>query len=190
MTEPAFAALLHALDPGGSPAAAGERYQSLHRRLTMFFAARHCEAASADLADTAIDRLARRVAEGAPLSVSIESYALGIARNVAREQWKKPAPADVNWNGVAAPPVTAPEGDGHALRCLDECLAALPASLRDSLLRFYVDSGAAKIENRQRLAAELGLDANALRVRMHRARVKLEACVSRCLGNDSPGRTI
>lgn len=191
MTEPALAALLRALHPTDN-AAAGERYQTLRRKLMMFFAARHCEAAAPDLADVAIDRLARRLAEGAPIDASIESFALGIARNVAREEWKRPVPADVNWSAIAAPSSAPPEED-PALRCLDECLAALPASSRESLHRFYTDSGAAKIENRQRLAAELGIDANALRVRMHRARVKLEACVSRCLnagGNDLPRRTM
>jgi hypothetical protein len=38
-----------------------------------------------------------------------------------------------------------------------------------------------KIENRKKLAASEGLSAEALRLKVHRLREKLEACVSTCV---------
>jgi DNA-directed RNA polymerase specialized sigma24 family protein len=163
--------------------AAGERYEAIRRRLLIFFAARHCVPAE-DFADEVLDRTARRVSEGVSIQPSIESFVLGVARNVVREQWKKPGSAvgDVDWNRVAARP---PEEENADLACLEDCLGELAPQSRKWIERFYSEEGSEKIRLRQRLAEELGIDANALRVRMHRIRAKLEACVRACRGQGS-----
>ena len=179
---------------GSDREAAGERYEAIRRRLLIFFAARHCAPAE-DFADETLDRTARRVAEGVTIEPSVESFVLGIARNVVREQWKKKAgsPAsmvgDVDWSRVAARDETGPGNENPDLVCLEDCLGELAPQSRNWIERFYSEEGSAKIRLRQRLAEELGIDANALRVRMHRIRAKLEACVRECRrnrgGNDS-----
>jgi DNA-directed RNA polymerase specialized sigma24 family protein len=159
----------------------GERYEQLRRRLVVFFAARRCAAAE-DLVDVSLDRAAKRIAEGVQLEVSVESYVLGVARNVAREEWKKPVVVEMDWGRGAAVQVDS----DPRVECLEECLKALPEESRKSIERFYESRGAAKIRGRQELAAELGLDVNALRVRMHRVRAKLEICVGECCdGNEA-----
>jgi DNA-directed RNA polymerase specialized sigma24 family protein len=174
--------------------AAGERYEAIRRRLLIFFAARHCAPAE-DFADETLDRTARRVAEGVTIQPSIESFVLGVARNVVREQWKKSgaSPAamvgDVDWSRVAARDASNALEENPDLVCLEDCLGELAPQSRSWIERFYSEEGSAKIRLRQRLADELGIDANALRVRMHRIRAKLEACMRACRGrrngNDS-----
>jgi DNA-directed RNA polymerase specialized sigma24 family protein len=174
LNERAFASLLSVLGPDST--AAGERYELLRQRLLYFFGVRHAPHAEEQV-DEVMDRLARRLAEGATVSPSVEAFALGVARNVARESWKRP-------RGVALPiHLTERDSGGDvadAMRCLEECLEALDAQSRRSILRFYRGDGAEKIRERQALAEELGVDANALRVRMHRIRLRLEKCVEEC----------
>jgi DNA-directed RNA polymerase specialized sigma24 family protein len=173
-----FDGLLAALDPDRT--AAGERYERLRRRLLMFFAARRVPMGEV-CADETLDRAARRLAEGVAVEPTVESYVLGIARNVAREEWKKPRAAEVDWNRVPAVDRAADErGD-----CLERCLAELAPQARGWIGRFYEGRGADRIRRRQGLAEELGIDTNALRVRMHRIRAKLEECLRGCLGNES-----
>ena len=59
---------------------------------------------------------------------------------------------------------------------LDRCLGQLPEGARALLLRYHA-TGAERIAGRKRLADELGIALNALRIRMHRLRVTLEACL-------------
>lgn len=179
--EAAFTRLLQALAPDRD--SAGQRYEQLRQRLLYFFGVRHVTHAE-EHADEVIDRLARRLAEGAEVSPSIEAFALGIARNLEREQWKKPQTVDLPWHLPDKP--NAAE-ISPAVECLEQCLESLDEASRRSILRFYRAEGAVKIRQRQALAEELGIEANALRVRMHRLRARLEKCVAACQAcNESP----
>ncbi len=172
---------------GPDPEQAELRFAQLRQRLIYFFAARRLPFAE-DLADEAIERCARRVSEGAPLQSTVEAFALGIARNLEREQWKRPAPASLPAHLAA--PASSPEVSILS-QCLDECLQQLSTSERSSILRFYSATGGEKIRQRQLLAAELQVDANALRVRMYRLRQRLESCVRACSGcNETTRGTI
>jgi hypothetical protein len=52
---------------------------------------------------------------------------------------------------------------------------------RRLIVDYYRQTGQAKIENRKRLAADLSIDMNMLRVRTRRIRARLEDCVRRCV---------
>lgn len=186
LTAAELEALLRALAP--DRAEAGQRYEALRRRLLIVFAARHSGSDTAALADEVLDRVARRLNEGIPIETSVEAYVLGVARNVAREQARIPRAETPLPAHLAA---VAPEPEDPAHDCLERCLAGLQPSPRAWVLRFYTGSGSAKIAERSRLARELGLEPNALRVRMFRLRSTLEACLESCLsaaGNESGGR--
>jgi DNA-directed RNA polymerase specialized sigma24 family protein len=72
--------------------------------------------------------------------------------------------------------------DDEARRtCLDRCLQVLPEENRDLIIGYYDDERGRKIERRKRLAARFGIPLNALRIRAHRIRVSLEACVRECV---------
>jgi DNA-directed RNA polymerase specialized sigma24 family protein len=88
-------------------------------------------------------------------------------------------PKEVPYDSVPEP-VIQPDDD-LARECLRQCLAKLPADQRDLVLDYHVNSKRAKIELHRKMAEELGLSTNALRLRTHRIRMGLEKCVLACL---------
>jgi DNA-directed RNA polymerase specialized sigma24 family protein len=67
------------------------------------------------------------------------------------------------------------------IECLRQCLSTLPQKSRELITQYYEDDGSAKIKRRKELAARLGMQLNALRIRACRVREKLEQCMGRCL---------
>ena len=175
----AFEALLARLRADGGEALA---YEALRRRLIQFFRL-HVPAEADDLADVSLDRLARKIHEGTEVA-SVPSYALGIARMVlheshARSARRRAAADDPTWIAVDD------ETDGEteaALAALSACLDASGGESRGLMLAYYGADGAARIAERQRLAAERGISLNALRNRALRLREALEECVKARMG--------
>jgi len=171
-----FDALLRRLAADGDDAIA---YESLRRRLIQFFRL-HDPANADDLADTALDRLARRIHEGTEV-ISVPSYALGIARMVLHEARARAARQHL----AQADPTLVPEPEDaddaasaeRLLVALRSCLDAAGAAARDLILTYYGDDGAGRIATRQKLAVECGISLNALRNRALRLREALETCV-------------
>ena len=64
----------------------------------------------------------------------------------------------------------------------------LPPDGRDLILKYYVDEGRTRIDNRRRLAQAFGISENALRSRAQRLRDGLECCITDCLGGSALGR--
>lgn len=154
---------------------AGARYEKIRRRLILICASRGCREAE-ERADEAIRRVTRKVSgidENWDGNDPV-SYFLAVLDFVLKEHWRrKPLPPP--------PPPPAPPEEEAAYRCLDACLARLPHAQRELVLRYYQDDQRAKIEHRKRLADELGIALNALRIRVHRIRLALEKCVRACL---------
>jgi DNA-directed RNA polymerase specialized sigma24 family protein len=171
LTPGALDRLLRQLAP--DPEEAGQEYERLRRRLIHFFERRRC-AAPDDLADQALDRLARRLDEGAEVR-DAAAFLHGIAMRVWQESWRSP-PAG------AIPMASGPDEEAERQdRCLGECLSQLETGDRDVLLRYYDGDRRQRIEGRSRLAAELAVSPNALRIRTHHLRQRLESCVRACL---------
>lgn len=171
---------------------AGERYETIRRALVKFF---ECKGGRfpEEMADETLDRVARRLAEGETIRASDPAaYVHGVARNVLRGDWTQRQRAVAR---AAAEPEDGPPDENEAARterrlaCLDRCLAALPPETRQLVLRYYVDERRAKIDGRRALAESLGIGQNALRIRMHRIRARLESCVRACLGGETEGET-
>jgi DNA-directed RNA polymerase specialized sigma24 family protein len=176
----AFARLLAGLHP--DPAAAAVEYEGLRRTLVRFFDWRGVFTADA-AADDTLDRLARRLVDGEPVA-DLRAYALGIARLVALEHHRRPdarhEPLDERARQFAAPVAAGPEPP--RLMCFDRCSGELAADARELIVTYYVESGRARIDARARLARELALTPNALRLRAQRIRDRLESCIRDCLG--------
>lgn len=185
LTPEGFEALLAQLDPDRERA--GELYETIRRKLVRLFEWRGC-ASPEDLADETINRVARRLGEGIELrSNDPYGYFCGVAHLVYKELLRRAsreqrALASGDW-----PPACAEEEPSDVrLDCLRRCLAQLPADQRDLILRYYhgkSDQGEGNIRNRQELARESGIEMNALRIRVHRVRRKLESCVHACLSH-------
>jgi DNA-directed RNA polymerase specialized sigma24 family protein len=173
-----FEALMRRLRSEGGD---GLAYETLRRRLIRFFRL-HVPAEADDLADVALDRLARRLHDGTEVA-SVPSYALGIARMVLHEAHARGARRRV----AEADPTLAPQADdaelGAAneavLAALSSCLDEAGAPARALILDYYRADGAERIAIRQRLAVDLSISLNALRNRALRLREILEDCVRR-----------
>lgn len=168
---------------------AGERYESIRRALVKFF---ECKGGRfpEELADETLDRVARRLAEGEQIRVSDPAaYIHGVARNVLRSDWAQRQRV-VQKAATPAEQPTDVEDASRAerrLACLDRCLSALPPETRQLVLRYYEDERRAKIDGRRALSESLGIGLNALRIRVHRVRARLESCVRACLAGETEG---
>jgi DNA-directed RNA polymerase specialized sigma24 family protein len=186
LTAETFDILLAQLDPDRERA--GELYETIRRKLVRLFEWRGC-ASPEDLADETINRVARRLAEGVELrSNDPYGYFCGVAHLVYKEVLRRASREQRALAGGDWPPTTLEEEEpsDHRLECLRRCLAELPPDQRDLVLRYYQGKsarGESNIRNRQQLASEAGIPMNALRIRVHRVRRKLESCVHACLSH-------
>ena len=181
LTEQGLSALLALFD--ADPARAAAHYEALRARLVRFFVWKGVLTPE-DCADETIDRVARRLAGGEEIWANEPTrYFHGVARNVLREHWareEREARHRALWprDALAQPP----EASDATEQCLHRCLEALAPETRCLALEYYEGTGSGRIAGRQAMAARLGVPVAALRVRMHRLRLRLEACASRCLG--------
>jgi DNA-directed RNA polymerase specialized sigma24 family protein len=184
VTQAAFDRLLQQLDPDRERA--GEVYEQIRNKLTKFFQWRGC-ATPEDYADRTIDRVARRVGEGAEFQTqNVYVFFHGVAINVLREHWKEVQKADVKPLDEVQPPQaadTAPETEQkeRKLECLDGCVQRLPANQLVLITEYHQGEGGAKIARRNELAKQLNIPLNALRIRAYRIRGELETCISECV---------
>lgn len=176
-----FDALLSRL--GSDRERAGEVYERIRRKLIRLFEWRKCELPE-DLADETINRVARRIAEGVELPANDPfPYFQGVAHHLAQESWRR---ADRQRRAVesrtwpaAVPPAGAEETQDPRADCVRRCLEKLPGPQKALLAHYYLREDCA--ESRQALCRDLGISMNALRIRVHRVRRKLEALMDDCL---------
>jgi DNA-directed RNA polymerase specialized sigma24 family protein len=188
LTPESFDRLLAQLDPDREKA--GERYEVIRRKLIRLFEWRGC-ATPEDLADEAINRVARRMAEGVELHAADPyGYFCGVAHLVFKEFLRRSSREQKALDGSGeallptALPVVADEEPGDArLDCLRRCLANLAPDQRELVLRYH--QGESNIRTRKALSEELGIPMNALRIRVHRVRRKIESCLDECLRRSS-----
>lgn len=178
LTQNAFDALLRAFDAEDRERA-GEKYLRLRMNLVRFFEGRGAGERADEAADEVCNRLARKIEAGETFE-NVNQYAYGVARMVALELHKTLRRQEI-LHEYAAPEIASPdETEEERLKCLSRCLAELPADNRRLIIAYYRGERREKIENRQKLADELGIPNNALRNRAVRLRDKLEACIEKC----------
>lgn len=167
----------------GGVATDGQSYVAMHRRLASYFARKRCRA-SDDLADEALSRVARRLEEVGAIDGVPAQYCYIVARFVFLEHLRHPEQHSVplKEDAPGRVPADKDEDDEQGLACLDGCLDALDAADRELILEYYAGEQGYRIRSRRRLAARLGLSANALTIRASRLRERLRACVTKCSG--------
>lgn len=173
LSQDAFDALLGWLDAEREQA--GKRYEEIRVRLIKIFACRGCREPE-DLADEAINRVAKRVGEIAKtFSGDPSLYFYGVANKVHLEYVRK------STQPLPLLPAQLPQEFEQEFECLEGCMRRLPAETRELVLQYYQEENRAKIDHRQLLAEQLGIALNALRIRAHRIRTTLRQCVLDCL---------
>jgi RNA polymerase sigma factor (sigma-70 family) len=184
LNQSAFKALLACLDPDQERA--GQKYENIRHALITFFECRR-SLSPEDLADETINRVARRLSEGKQIySENPASYFYGVAHNVLKEHWERPAPASASLDELS--PSRDPSHDPNRrdegqlereqrerqLECLEQCLGGLATKDRELISAYYQGEASVKIKNRKSLAEKLGVPISALRLRALRFREKLE----------------
>jgi len=176
-----FEALLLRLGPDRQ--AAGERYLQLRQRLVAVFEYRRCPRPE-ELADETLDRVARRLLEMGSEFVGNDParYVFGVAWNVARESFRRPAalPLPDGWEGRLAA-AAADDEEGLEESCLEGCLSRLSPADKSLVLDYHRGERSDRIRGRSGLASDLGLSPNALRLKIHRLTSRLRECVLGCV---------
>jgi RNA polymerase sigma factor (sigma-70 family) len=181
LTPDEFEALLAQLDPDRRRAA--EMYEHIRRRLIRLFEWRGC-AFPEDLTDETFNRVARRMAEGVKPQSDPYAYFCGVAHLLYKETLRRASRVHNALESGNWPPQSFEEDEepsDRRLECLRRCLSLLPEDQKDLVLRYH--QGENNIRNRKSLSTELGIPMNALRIRVHRVRRKLEDCVQACLSH-------
>ena len=184
LTEEAFGRFLSHLDADAERA--GEKYEAIRRKLVKFFDWRGAHFPE-ECSDETINRVVRKLESGETIR-DIPTYCHGIARLVFLETLKKPEHRQVSLDDLrsVAVPTPSTEQESAQRECFARCLGGLSAESRQLILQYYEDERRDKINNRQALAAQLGIPLNALRCRVQRIRDRLEQCVTNCLGGALP----
>lgn len=194
LNDEAFKTLLAWLDADRERA--GEKYQHIHQALIQILVWRGCIDAEA-WADEVVDRVVEKLPElvtgykGDPAL-----YFYGVAKRAANEcrrQQLKSEPIE------SVPNLPAPDAADEAeaetppsplSECTAECMASLKRAERKLLLGYYRWRGQKKIDAHRDLAAKLGLKRGALRVKVHRARAKLDKCIFECMKRAGADETV
>ena len=189
LTREAFDKLLAAFSPDADEAA--KQYEALRLRLIRFFEWRSIPLAD-DHADEVLNRVARRIDEGQQVN-NVAAYAYRVAYLVFLEALKEPELVDIDQE-LIQPPAIEPQFQDtehdQRQRCFDSCLDGLKVSNRKLILVYYQDERRAKIERRKRLAEQLKISLDALRIRAHRIRKGLEKCIASCLRQPDATRNV
>jgi DNA-directed RNA polymerase specialized sigma24 family protein len=175
LTREALESLLAVLGPDREQA--GLQYETIRRKLVRLFEWRGC-AFPDELADETINRVARRMAEGVELrSADPYGYFCAVAHLVYKEVLRRQARERAALESGDWPPAAAEEPeDDRRLDILRGCLETLDPDQRLLVLQYHQDEN--HIRCRKDLSQELGVPMNALRIRVHRLRRKLEECVA------------
>ena len=191
LTSEALDRLLEQLD--SDRGRAGEKYEQIRQRLLKLFRWRGCLDFE-EYTDKTIDRVARRIAEGAEIQTA-SPYTLfyGVAMNLLKEHWRKSERESEALDSLSQSPqstespedIRAEEEERKEqqarVECLRRCLGQLTSESLTLIKKYYAEGDVLNKEQRKEIAGELRISVNALRVRAFRIRTEVERCVGACL---------
>lgn len=156
---------------------AAVKFQSTNARLIRVFASRGCVDADS-LADEVMNRVAVRIDTVITKYPDAVRCCLAFIDNVYHEWYR-----DQSTKANAKPPPSPRPSEvlEREDECLKQCLGTVTRPDQDLFERYFQSEK--RIESRKKLASELTLTANALRIRAHKIRKKLHQCLAECLGD-------
>lgn len=177
-TEEEFEKLLLWLDPDREEAA--RKLLLIQARVTKVFVSRGC-VGSVDAESLAIEvtnRIAVRIDQVKGSYPDPPRCFMGFLSKVYRERLR-----DLKLENTAVPPPTRRSPEVLELEdyCLRKCLEELSPNERNIVERYFGGSGPERREERKKLAIELSMTPNALRIQAHRLRKKAVKCLRGCL---------
>ncbi len=153
------------------PQRAATALEALRRGLVRYFERHGNRAAAEDGAHETLRRLAARLGDGQEIA-DLPRFALGIARNVLREGWRRES-REARALHELSHSDRAAASDESAFATYEDCLRGLAPAKRALLEEYYRHAGAGKSAWREALAAARGLTLNALRIQVFRVREEL-----------------
>jgi DNA-directed RNA polymerase specialized sigma24 family protein len=170
----AFEKLLGWLDPDRDKAA--EKYYRIHQRLVRIFAAKGCAEAE-DLADQTANVVASKIdwlVENFVGDPALYFYAVG---KKIYQEWLK---------STRTTPSPRPAPDNRRKEelcwCLEKCLKKITTPEEAQMVvRYHEGEGQVRIANRKKIAEELGISLNALRIRICHIQARLRPCIDECM---------
>jgi DNA-directed RNA polymerase specialized sigma24 family protein len=163
------------LDPDRD--AAGRRLNLIQTRMIQILVSRGCIDAES-LADEVCNRVAVRIDSCVTKYSDPLRCCLGFLENVYLE-WVRDERKKIN---AREPPKARPADElEREDQCLQGCIGDLEKSDKDLFERYFEGEGRARIVARQKLAEELNLTPNALRIQAHRIRKKMRKCMEECI---------
>ena len=170
-----FARFLESLSPDREEA--GRLYIRLDKRLVGFFDMKGISDSTGAAVET-LKRAAERLVGGADVP-QMEKYCLGIARNVAKEWWRRERRGEEAFQrfiaNLADDSADEVERIEHVLK---PCFEHLKDAEQELLVAYcFVPEGLSRAEHRRQLADKLGVSVGALRIQVSRLRDRLEECV-------------
>jgi RNA polymerase sigma factor (sigma-70 family) len=163
---------------------AGRKYETIRSRLIRIFLSRGCLEAET-LADEVMNRVAVRIEKVVQLYDGDPAKCFqGFAEKVYLEDLRdRRQRSEVDPPAQPVPPDDEREREEREGedRCLTRCMGELKPAEDDLFRVYFQKEKRAKINDRKKLAAELGLTANALRIKAHRIRRRLRGCMEVCL---------
>lgn len=183
LTQTGFDKLLSTLDADRD--AAGAKYELLRVRLIKFFEWRNCDSGE-ELTDMVFDRVMKKISEGEEIN-NVAAYAATVAQFVFKENSRR---KEKLFRSLEDAPEIGEIADGKNLSedeteikktdCLEKCLAEFSAENHRLIVAYYCADERTMIAARQRLADELKISLNVLRIRVCRLKSKLEICTRDC----------
>lgn len=175
-----FDYFLNWLDPERDTAA--KKYQALRAQIISFLVRRRCTEPE-KLADDALTIFAHRLPHLREKIRDPLPYLTVVARNLNTELITSrhlPLPADI----PAAPPSLDETEEERIFESLEECLRELRAEDRELFLQYFEWESQDRADFRKEMSAQRGITPNALRLRIHKIKLRLRRCI-----NDRLGRT-
>ena len=175
MSREDFARFLGCFSP--DPDEAGERYNCLQKKLVGFFGLKGISDSTGATYET-LKRATEKLVGGADVP-DMERFCLGIARNVAKEWWRRERREEAVFQrflkGLADNSAEEVERLEHVLK---PCFERLKVEEQRLLVAYCsIPEGMSSAEHRRQLADELGITVGALRIQISRLRDRLEECV-------------
>jgi DNA-directed RNA polymerase specialized sigma24 family protein len=158
------------LDP--DPTRAEEKYRQLRRALIEYFARKRCIDPE-NLADEVFSRVIEQINKGTQIEKEDpRHFAYGVAKYVYYEYVRKDIRQEKTIEEISAfRPVTISNDSDP---CMKECLGELSPKEREMLERWFLDKDDGGLEK------EMGISRNAVRIRIHRIKERLETCYDEC----------
>jgi len=177
ITQKNFELLLDWLDKDRDVAA--RKYDSIYRRLVQIFWARKAFPAE-ELADQTIDIVLSKIDylvkeyKGDP-----SLYFYNVAHKIFQEFLRKPKSESLSEHIIQKE--TEEEKNTPYIKCLKECLRALPREERDVFIKYFKYEKRSKIRSHKKMAQKMGIDIKVLRVKIWRLKESLETCIKNCV---------